>query len=147
MGPKTDAETAKDRESFSKRLEVTAALIFEQDKILITSRGQKDLWEFPGGKVEHGETREECIIREIKEELGLGIQVEKFFTSVDYDSGQTPLTLYSFICNIVSGRPESLSGQQISWVKPVDLVNCNLLPADRLMIESLVEYTSGKAKK
>ena len=90
-----------------KTIRVVAAIIIEQGKVFATQRGYgefKDGWEFPGGKIEPGETPEAAIVREIKEELDTEIEVVKLLDTVEYDYPQFHLSMDCFICRIKSGN-------------------------------------------
>ena len=85
-----------------KTIEVVAAIIYQDGKILATQRGYgdfKDGWEFPGGKIEAGETAQEAIVREIKEELAVTIHPEKLITTVEYDYPKFHLTMHCFLAS------------------------------------------------
>jgi len=90
-----------------KTIEVVAAVIKHDNRIFITRRGYGDfvdMWEFPGGKIEVGESREEALIREIKEELELDINISDFLTTIDYDYPNFHLIMHCFICQISGGQ-------------------------------------------
>jgi len=120
-----------------ERLQVSAALIFNQDKILITSCRAGTRWEFPGGKLEPGETPENCVVREIKEELGLDINVLRYFMGVDHEDDEISFTLHTFICQIKFGEPLCTPGETYIWAGVADLEQYDFLPADRLIIQAL----------
>ena len=89
-----------------KTVRVVAAIIIENDKVFATQRGYgefKDGWEFPGGKIEPGETPEEAIVREIKEELDTEVEVIELLDTVEYDYPNFHLSMGCFICKIKSG--------------------------------------------
>jgi len=122
-------------------LQVTAALIFSEGRVLICRRKaggrHGGYWEFPGGKQEPGESLEECLVREIKEELDLEIEVGGHFISVDHDWGDFSLTLHAFFCRPLSGTPAAKDGQALAWAEPHDLDRHDLLPADREITRAL----------
>ncbi|MBW2090510.1 MAG: (deoxy)nucleoside triphosphate pyrophosphohydrolase [Deltaproteobacteria bacterium] len=120
-----------------KRLQVTAALIFDKGKVLITSCRSGTQWEFPGGKLEPGETLQECLVREIREELQLEVFVVKPFLSVDYEDNESFLTLHTFICGLKSGQPSHPPGETYLWVMVEDLDQYDFLPADRIVVRAL----------
>lgn len=123
---------------------VTAAIIFHGGKILIAQRkhgkNQEYLWEFPGGKQEAGETLEECLHREIMEELRLDITVGKFFTEsrYDYESGSISLRIFFASCS-QSDISYMDSHEQVSWVLPSRLPEYNFAPADIPVVERLLK--------
>lgn len=86
-----------------KNIHVAAAIIIKEDKIFCTQRGYgefKDMWEFPGGKLEIGETSEQALVREIKEELNADIKINEFLCTVDYTYPTFHLTMDCFICSL-----------------------------------------------
>ena len=101
-----------------KRIEVVAAIISDGDKIFATQRGYgewKDRWEFPGGKMETGETPEEALRREIREELATEISVDNFLTTVEYDYPEFHLTMHCNICKIKTGSLMLLEHEAARW--------------------------------
>lgn len=123
-----------------KTIEVVAAIIKKDDKIFITRRAYGDfidMWEFPGGKIEHGESREEALIREIKEELELDINIINFLTTVDYDYPNFHLTMHCFICNISGGELSLNAHNDARWSTIEKLNNQKWVPADILVIDAL----------
>ena len=124
----------------NKTIEVVAAIIEDDKKIFITRRGYgefENMWEFPGGKIEHGETKEEALIREIKEELELDINITEFLTTVDYDYPNFHLTMHCFICNICGGNLQLNAHNDVKWTSLEELDKHNWVPADVLVIEKL----------
>jgi len=125
-----------------ERQSVTAALIMRTEegevRVLIAERNSGGKWEFPGGKLELGETLEECLAREIKEELGLDIAVNKLFMSIDYDYPDKSIALHAFVCRIIDGRPRALGCRDFAWTRPADLGKYNLLPPDRAIAEKII---------
>ena len=120
---------------------MAAGLIWRSGKVLITKRPAGShlagFWEFPGGKKEEHETIEECLEREIKEELGIDIQTEKRLTSVHHEYETKFITLHVFHCIHKGGRPAPLEGQESRWVVPEDLKNYTFPPPDIEVIELL----------
>lgn len=133
-----------------KIIEVCAAIIINNNKILLTQRGYgeyKDKWEFLGGKIEENETKEETIIREIKEELDASIKVEKFLTKVEYDYTSFYLKMNVFIASLTSSHLLFKEHESYKWIdisELNDLDALNLLPADRLIIPYLKDYLNSK---
>ena len=126
-----------------KTIEVVAAIIHHEGKILATQRGYgdfKDGWEFPGGKMEPGETAEEAIVREIQEELKVQIKPELLLTTVDYDYPNFHLTMHCFISSIVSGELILTEHEAAKWLSAGELDSVNWLPADVEVAEKLKEY-------
>ncbi|SFA96511.1 (deoxy)nucleoside triphosphate pyrophosphohydrolase [Clostridium frigidicarnis] len=123
-----------------KTVEVVAAVIKQDDKIFITRRGYGEfvnMWEFPGGKMESGESREEALSREIKEELELDINILDFLTTIDYDYTNFHLTMHCFICEISGGTLSLNAHNDAKWIDFSDLDNPKWVPADILVVDAL----------
>ncbi|WP_143317464.1 8-oxo-dGTP diphosphatase MutT [Clostridium sp. HBUAS56017] len=126
-----------------KTIEVVAAIIKKDNEVFTTRRGYgefENMWEFPGGKVEAGETREEALIREIKEELELDIQITSYLTTIDYDYSNFHLTMHCFICDISGGELHLNAHNSVKWTTIEKLDNLNWVPADILVVEKLKAY-------
>ncbi len=127
-----------------KRIEVVAAIIHDAEgRIFATQRGYgefKDGWEFPGGKMEAGETPEEALRREIWEELETRIEVERLVEIVEYDYPQFHLTMHCFLCRVVSGRLELKEHKAARWLTKDKLNEVDWLPADLQIIDKLKKY-------
>ena len=121
-----------------KRLEVVAAQIWQGDRFLLCQRPESKkrglMWEFPGGKVEPGETKEEALIREIREELDCTIGVDGFLKNVEYAYPDITVHLSLFRCHVVSGEPKRMEHREIRWISHEELGNFALCPADQLLI-------------
>ena len=123
-----------------KTIEVVAAIIHNEDKILATQRGYgewKDFWEFPGGKMEAGETPEEALRREIWEELETRIVVERFVTTVEWDYPAFHLTMHCYLCRVESGHLELKEHEAARWLTKDELDTVEWLPADRDVVEKI----------
>lgn len=123
-----------------KTIEVVAAIIKNENKIFATQRGYgefKDGWEFPGGKIETGETSEEALIREIKEELNTEIKVGRLLDTVEYDYPKFHLTMHCYLCTIKSGKLELKEHEAAKWLTKDTLDSVKWLPADLGLIEKL----------
>ena len=123
-----------------KQIRVAAAVIRRDDKIFATQRGYgdyKDWWEFPGGKIEAGETPEEALVREIREELNTGITVEELLTNVEYDYPEFHLSMDCFWCRLEEGEPVLLEHEAARWLSLSELRQVNWLPADIIVIEKI----------
>ena len=123
-----------------KHIEVVAAIITDGGKIFATQRGYgewKDWWEFPGGKMEEGETPEEALKREIREELATEIAIKKFLTTVEHDYPKFHLTMHCYICKVISGRLTLLEHEAARWLSAEELTAVKWLPADKPVIEML----------
>ncbi|MEG0073553.1 MAG: (deoxy)nucleoside triphosphate pyrophosphohydrolase [Clostridia bacterium] len=120
---------------------VVAAVIKENDKILIAKRNLKKsqggLWEFPGGKIEVGETSEEALIREIKEELDVNITVDKYLTEEKFIYPEKEINLIAFKAKILSGELTLNEHEQIEWIDKKSLDNYKFAPADKFIVEYL----------
>jgi len=124
-----------------KRIEVVAAIIHDAEgRIFATQRGYgefKDGWEFPGGKMEAGETPEEALRREIWEELETRIEVERLVETVEYDYPQFHLTMHCFLCRVESGRLELKEHEAARWLAKDELNEVDWLPGDLQIIDKL----------
>lgn len=123
-----------------KHIEVVAAIIEHEGKIFATQRGYgewKDWWEFPGGKMESGESCEEALVREIREELATEIKVGELLTTVEYDYPKFHLTMHCFLCSVVSGELSLLEHEDARWLSRDELHSVKWLPADEGIIELL----------
>lgn len=123
-----------------KHIEVVAAIIIKDGKVFATERGYgefKDWWEFPGGKIESGETREEALKREIQEELDTEISVDRYFTTIEYDYPNFHLTLHCFLCRVVSGHLTLLEAEDARWLNKGNIDSVRWLPADEEIIRKL----------
>ena len=122
-------------------LEVGAALVFKDGKFLITQRKDDDsfggYWELPGGKKEPTETLEECVIRELKEELDIEVEIRHFFRILTYHYPQRSVRLNIFFCSHKSGEPKTIECQALAWVMPKDLPNYKFPDADQTLIREL----------
>ena len=116
-----------------KKIHVAAAVIREGNKIFTVQRGYgewKDYWEFPGGKVEAGETPEEALHREILEELNTEIAVEEKLISVEYDYPKFHLSMDCFWCSVLKGDLTLLEAEDCAWLTKETLFDVHWLPAD-----------------
>lgn len=131
-----------------KHLEVVAALIWDKDRFLICQRpkdkGCALLWEFVGGKVEPGESHEQALVRECREELGIQVSVGNEFMDVthEYPDAVVHLTLYE--ATIVSGIPQRLEHQDFQWILPDEISQYPFCPADKAILERIQQIVSSK---
>lgn len=125
-----------------KTIKVVAAIIRDKDRIFATQRGYgefKDGWEFPGGKIEEGETPENALIREIREELDTEISVGEKITCVEYDYPKFHLSMDCFWAEIVSGDLVLKEHEAEKWLSREELDSVDWLPADLELIEKIKE--------
>ena len=122
-------------------IEVAAGLVFNQERLLITQRHESDhlggLWEFPGGKVEPDETLEECLRRELLEELGIDVAVGELVESIRHEYPDRTLLIKFFHCKIISGTPRLLDCQDLQWVEAAELEKYEFPPADAQLLQHL----------
>lgn len=126
-----------------KTVKVVAAIIIHDNKIFATQRGYgefKDGWEFPGGKIEPGETPQEALAREIKEELDIEIEVKDFLETVEYDYPEFHLSMDCFFCVIRSGELVLKEHEAAKWLTVETLDSVGWLPADKGLVEGIREY-------
>ena len=123
-----------------KTIEVVAAIFRDANgRIFATQRGYgewKDWWEFPGGKIEQGETPEQALRREIREELNADIAVDELLLTVNYDYPTFHLTMHCFLCRLL-GTVSLLEHEAAQWIAPDELQSVRWLPADEQVIDRL----------
>lgn len=123
-----------------KTIHVVAAVIADRNRIFATQRGYgdwKDYWEFPGGKIESGETPEQALKREIWEELETRIVIERFVTTVEYDYPAFHLTMHCYWCSVESGSLTLKEHEAARWLEREKLQSVNWLPADLTLLQQL----------
>ena len=123
-----------------RQIEVVAAIICKDGAYFATQRGYGEfegMWEFPGGKIEPGESAEDALKREIQEELGVDITIDKFLCTTDYDYPAFHLTMHCYLCSIVSGEIELREHKSARWLTKESLDSVEWLPADMDIIEKL----------
>ena len=125
-----------------KTIEVAAAIIVKDNKVFATQRGYgefKDGWEFPGGKLEPGESAREALVREIREELDVDIRVGRLLETVEYDYPKFHLTMHCFICELLSEEIVLKEHEDARWLKEEELDTVDWLPADVGVIGKIFE--------
>ena len=123
-----------------KTVHVAAAVILQDGQVFATQRGYgayKDYWEFPGGKIEPGETAEEALAREIREELDTEIAVEAPFDRVEYDYPEFHLSMQCFLCRVIRGSLVLKEHEAAAWLDRDRLDDVRWLPADETVISRL----------
>ena len=131
----------------NRQIHVSAAVILRttsggEKQIFATQRGYgewKDWWEVPGGKIETGETAEQAIVREIREELATEIRPEQKLCTVEYDNPAFHLTMECFLCSVVSGKLTLLEHENSAWLSAEKLESVKWLPADVEVLEKVKE--------
>lgn len=132
--------------------EVSAGLVMYDGKLLIAQRKKgKSLeykWEFPGGKREAGESLEECLQRELQEELHLDVKVGDFFMESRYEYPDFSISLNAFWCQAQTDKIDYMdSHEQIKWINPLNIEEYDFAPADKPILEKLVAYFKGQEKQ
>ena len=124
-----------------KQIEVVAAIIQDSEgHIFATQRGYgewKDWWEFPGGKMEEGETPEEALVREIREELSTEISVYEFLYTVEYDYPKFHLTMHCYLCSLLTEALHLNEHEAAKWLTKYELDSVKWLPADLEVVERI----------
>lgn len=123
-----------------KVIEVVAAVIYKDGAYFTTQRGYGEfegMWEFPGGKIEPGESREVALKREIQEELGVDIAIENLLCTTEYDYPSFHLTMHCYLCSIASGEIELREHKSARWLTAETLDSVEWLPADKDVISRL----------
>lgn len=126
-----------------KTIRVVAAVIRDQDKIFATARGYGELkggWEFPGGKIEQGETSQEALKREILEELDVEVSVGELIDTIEYDYPTFHLSMECFWCTIVKGNIVLKEAEDAKWLSKDKLDSVGWLPADISLIDKIKNH-------
>ncbi|MBP5566557.1 MAG: (deoxy)nucleoside triphosphate pyrophosphohydrolase [Bacteroidales bacterium] len=130
------------KKSIRKHIEVVAAIIRKGGKIFATQRGYgewKDWWEFPGGKMESGESPEQALIREIREELSTEIHVDKFLHTVEWDYPEFHLTMHCFMCSLTTDALHLNEHEAARWLGKGDIHSVRWLPADEEVLPLILK--------
>ena len=126
-----------------KQIEVVAAIIYKDGAYFTTQRGYGEfegMWEFPGGKIELGETHEMALKREIQEELGVDISIEKLLCTTNYDYPSFHLTMHCYLCSIAAGKIELKEHKSARWLTTETLDSVEWLPGDREKMELIRDF-------
>jgi 8-oxo-dGTP diphosphatase len=144
MSKADPALTKNSKLKIKNLVEVSAALIFRKGKILITQRHANahlgGLWEFPGGKRERNETFEQCLVREISEELGIEISVGGLFEEITHAYPEKIVRLKFFTCKFLNGEPQSLGCATFKWIGKNELGDFKFPAADAQLLKKLHAY-------
>ena len=123
-----------------KTIRVVAAIIVENGRVFATQRGYgdfKDGWEFPGGKIEAGESPEQALVREIREELDTEISVDQYVTTVEWDYPTFHLSMRCYLCSVISGSLTLLEHEAAAWLDRDHLHSVKWLPADDVILDEI----------
>ena len=125
-----------------KIIEVGCAIIVHEEKILIAQRKAGSYyggwWEFPGGKIEPGETMEECLVREVREELAVEIRPRKLIRKTPHTYPEREVMLHFYLCDFISGTPARIECDDFRWIEPKEFTAFQMLPADKDIIQDLM---------
>lgn len=133
-----------------KQIEVVAAIIHHDGAYFATQRGYGEfegMWEFPGGKIEPGESREDALKREIQEELGVDIYIKELLCTTEYDYPTFHLTMHCYLCSVASGEIELREHKSAQWLTAETLDTIEWLPADKDIIDKLKTFINETSNK
>jgi len=134
-----------------KEIDVAIAVVSKGARILICKRKLEDtfggFWEFPGGKCEAGEQLEQCLARELKEELGIEARVLRNLTPIRHEYPHALLTLHPYLCELSSGEPRPIESQRVKWVKVRELWRYRFPPANKALLKELGRFHDGVKRR
>ena len=133
-----------------KQIEVVAAIIHHDGAYFATQRGYGEfegMWEFPGGKIEPGESQETALKREIQEELGVDIYIKELLCTTEYDYPTFHLTMHCYLCSVASGEIELREHKSAQWLTAETLDTIEWLPADKDVIDKLKTFINETSNK
>jgi mutator protein MutT len=126
-------------------IQVAVALVQKEDRYLIARRMESSplggYWEFPGGKCKPGEGYEDCVKRELSEELGVAVEVLGLYRAIEHSYPDQTVQLYFYRCRILSGEPQALGSQEVKWAKRHELGQYRFPPANEILIRELMSET------
>lgn len=131
-----------------ERIQIVCACILKEKQVLIAKRSTDSytgIWEFPGGKVEAGETLEEAITREIKEELDITCHKLKYLISIDDNTKKIPLRVHAFTCQFLEDEIHPSAHSQICWCAPKDIQIADFHLSDQPIIDALIHFLNKKS--
>jgi len=132
-----------------KRIDAAIAIVCRDRKVLVCQRKDDDTlggyWEFPGGKQEAGETLEQCLARELREELAIAARPIARLATIEHDYPEVQVRLHPFVCAHESGEVEHLECQASRWIDPHALRDYRFPPANERMIEEAIAYLTADA--
>lgn len=125
------------------RLQIAVGIVERNGKVLISKRkpdvNAGDLWEFPGGKVHEGESPEQAVVRELREELGIGVRVDRFYARVEHEYPDRRIELLAYLCVLEEGKPAPVQCAAFDWVPFTDLNRFSFPEANQTLIRRLME--------
>ena len=124
-----------------REIDVAIGMVCRDGKVLICQRRTPDplggYWEFPGGKVEPGESADECLLRELAEEVAIRVRITAALDAIEYDYESTRVRLHPFACELIDGEPQPLASQRLAWVSPTEFSTYRFPPANDSLLHWL----------